>query len=177
MSAQADKPDSEIRGIKKVNVARASGIMLAGTMLSRILGFVRAALLIALIGSIGANDAFQAANNLPNIIYNLLASSILSAVLVPQIVRALQRKNSDEFINRLLTLFTTGLLLLTLICVALAPVFITLFAAKLDPGWKQLAITFLIGHSPKFSFMVFIRCGDSSSTRKVLLAHICGHRW
>ena len=88
MSAQADKPDSEIRGIKKVNVARASGIMLAGTMLSRILGFVRAALLIALIGSIGANDAFQAANNLPNIIYNLLASSILSAVLVPQIVRA-----------------------------------------------------------------------------------------
>ena len=152
MSAQADKPDSEIRGIKKVNVARASGIMLAGTMLSRILGFVRAALLIALIGSIGANDAFQAANNLPNIIYNLLASSILSAVLVPQIVRALQRKNSDEFINRLLTLFTTGLLVLTLICVALAPVFITLFAAKLDPGWKQLGITFSYWSLPQVFF-------------------------
>lgn len=152
MSAPADKPDSEIRGIKKVNVARASGIMLAGTMLSRILGFVRAALLIALIGSIGANDAFQAANNLPNIIYNLLASSILSAVLVPQIVRALQRKNSDEFINRLLTLFTTGLLVLTLICVALAPVFITLFAAKLDPGWKQLAITFSYWSLPQVFF-------------------------
>ena len=141
MSSEDEKTDPEIKGIKKINVARASGIMLAGTMVSRLLGFVRAALLIALIGSIGANDAFQAANSLPNIIYNLLASSILSAVLVPQIVRALQRKNSDEFINRLLTLFTTGLLLLTLVCVALAPVFVTLFAAKLDPGWKQLAIT------------------------------------
>lgn len=152
MSSEEEKTDPEIKGIKKINVARASGIMLAGTMVSRLLGFVRAALLIALIGSIGANDAFQAANSLPNIIYNLLASSILSAVLVPQIVRALQRKNSDEFINRLLTLFTTGLLILTLVCVALAPVFVTLFAAKLDPGWKQLAITFSYWSLPQVFF-------------------------
>lgn len=152
MSSKEEKTDPEIKGIKKINVARASGIMLAGTMVSRLLGFVRAALLIALIGSIGANDAFQAANSLPNIIYNLLASSILSAVLVPQIVRALQRKNSDEFINRLLTLFTTGLLILTLVCVALAPVFVTLFAAKLDPGWKQLAITFSYWSLPQVFF-------------------------
>ncbi len=152
MSSENEKTDPEIKGIKKINVARASGIMLAGTMVSRLLGFVRAALLIALIGSIGANDAFQAANSLPNIIYNLLASSILSAVLVPQIVRALQRKNSDEFINRLLTLFTTGLLILTLVCVALAPVFVTLFAAKLDPGWKQLAITFSYWSLPQVFF-------------------------
>lgn len=152
MSSEDEKTDPEIKGIKKINVARASGIMLAGTMVSRLLGFVRTALLIALIGSIGANDAFQAANSLPNIIYNLLASSILSAVLVPQIVRALQRKNSDEFINRLLTLFTTGLLLLTLVCVALAPVFVTLFAAKLDPGWKQLAITFSYWSLPQVFF-------------------------
>ncbi|WP_122819704.1 murein biosynthesis integral membrane protein MurJ [Varibaculum vaginae] len=152
MSNEDEKTTPEIKGIKKINVARASGIMVAGTMVSRILGFARAALLIALIGSIGANDAFQAANNLPNIIFNLLASSILSAVLVPQIVRALQRKNSDEFINRLLTLFTTALLVLTLICVALAPVFITLFAAKLDPGWKQLAITFSYWSLPQIFF-------------------------
>lgn len=152
MSSEDEKTDPEIKGIKKINVARASGIMVAGTMVSRLLGFVRAALLIALIGSLGANDAFQAANNLPNIIYNLLASSILSAVLVPQIVRALQRKNSDEFINRLLTLFTTGLLLLTLVCVALAPLFVTLFAAKLDPGWKQLAITFSYWSLPQVFF-------------------------
>jgi len=152
VNSEDEKTDPEIKGIKKINVARASGIMLAGTMVSRLLGFVRAALLIALIGSIGANDAFQAANSLPNIIYNLLASSILSAVLVPQIVRALQRKNSDEFINRLLTLFTTGLLLLTLVCVALAPVFVTLFAAKLDPGWKQLAITFSYWSLPQVFF-------------------------
>ncbi|WP_215522251.1 lipid II flippase MurJ [Varibaculum prostatecancerukia] len=152
MSSEDEKTDPEIKGIKKINVARASGIMVAGTMMSRLLGFVRAALLIALIGSLGANDAFQAANNLPNIIYNLLASSILSAVLVPQIVRALQRKNSNEFINRLLTLFTTGLLLLTLVCVALAPLFVTLFAAKLDPGWKQLAITFSYWSLPQIFF-------------------------
>ncbi|MDU1683484.1 hypothetical protein [Varibaculum cambriense] len=50
MSSEDEKTDPEIKGIKKINVARASGIMLAGTMVSRLLGFVRAALLIALIG-------------------------------------------------------------------------------------------------------------------------------
>lgn len=138
--------------IKEVRVARASGIMAAGTILSRILGFVRTALLIALIGSVGANDAFQVANNLPNTIYNLLASSVLSAILVPQIVRALQRGNDEEFINRLLTLFTTALAALTVVCVAAAPLIVYLFSSQMDPAWLHLAIVFAFWSLPQIFF-------------------------
>lgn len=142
----------QIPGVKQVNLVKASSIMALGTITSRLLGFVRMALLIALIGAIGANDAFQAANNLPNTIYNLLASSVLSAVLVPQIVQALKRGDGDRFINRLLTLFTTGILLVTLVCLAIAPLLVMLFAAKLAPGWKALAITFSYWCLPQIMF-------------------------
>lgn len=140
------------QGMKQVNVARASGIMAAGTLVSRILGFVRTALLIALIGSIGANDAFNVANNLPNTVYNLLASSVLSAILVPQIVRALARGNDEEFINRLLTLFTVALAGLTIVCTALAPAFVYLYAARMDARWIALAIVFAFWSLPQIFF-------------------------
>ena len=138
--------------VANVNVARASSIMAAGTILSRALGFVRTALLIALIGTVGANDAFQVANNLPNTIYNLLASSILSAILVPQIVRALHRGNDEEFINRLLTLFTVTLAGLTLVCSLAAPLFVYLYASQMDARWLSLPIAFAIWSLPQIFF-------------------------
>ena len=138
--------------VANVNVARASSIMAAGTILSRALGFVRTALLIALIGTVGANDAFQVANNLPNTIYNLLASSILSAILVPQIVRALHRGNDEEFINRLLTLFTVTLAGLTLVCSLAAPLFVYLYASQMDARWLSLAIAFAFWSLPQIFF-------------------------
>ncbi|QOX81775.1 hypothetical protein H8R18_08705 [Nanchangia anserum] len=138
--------------IKQVNVARASGIMAAGTMVSRVLGFIRTALLIALIGEIGANDAFNVANNLPNTIYNLLASSVLSAILVPQIVRALHRGNDEDFINRLLTLFTVALAGLTVLCTVAAPAFVYLYAARMDAQWISLAIVFAFWSLPQIFF-------------------------
>lgn len=138
--------------VANVNVARASSIMAAGTILSRALGFVRTALLIALIGTVGANDAFQVANNLPNTIYNLLASSILSAILVPQIVRALHRGNDEEFINRLLTLFTVTLVGLTLVCSLAAPLFVYLYASQMDVRWLSLAIAFAFWSLPQIFF-------------------------
>ncbi len=159
-----DTPDVEATGtipaqqpphppaMKSVNVAKASGIMAAGTIISRILGFVRTALLIALIGSVGANDAFQVANNLPNTIYNLLASSILSAILVPQIVRALHRGNDEEFINRLLTLFTTVLLGLTVVCSVAAPLWVYIYASQMDSRWLHLAIIFAFWSLPQIFF-------------------------
>lgn len=138
--------------IKSVNVTRASSIMAAGTLVSRLLGFIRSALLLALIGSIGANDAFNVANNLPNTIYNLIASSVLSAILVPQIVRALERGNDEEFINRLLTLFTVGLLGLTVVCTAAAPGFVYLYASQMDARWVSLAIVFAFWSLPQIFF-------------------------
>ncbi|MDO4665674.1 MAG: murein biosynthesis integral membrane protein MurJ [Actinomycetaceae bacterium] len=142
-----EKPTS-----KAVNVVRSAGIMAAGTAVSRILGFVRTALLLAVIGKVGAGDAFQVANTLPNLVYNLIASSVLSAVLVPQIVRALKHGDEDDYINRLLTLFTVILLGITVVAVALAPLLVDLFAVKLAPAWWKLALALAFWCLPQIFF-------------------------
>ena len=87
--------------------------MASGTMVSRVLGFIKTAMLLAALGSAGGavSAAFQTANTLPNTIFNLLASGVFDAVLVPQIVRALKRDEGQVYINRLITLAGTILFL------------------------------------------------------------------
>lgn len=69
--------------------AKASAIMAAGTMVSRVLGFVRNALLAVAIGSTAlVADIFESANTIPNIIYMLLAGGVFNVVLVPQLIKA-----------------------------------------------------------------------------------------
>ena len=102
---------------------RSAGVMAAGTVLSRLLGFVRIALLAAAIGTALRGDIFTAANTIPNSLYILLAGGVFNTVLVPQLVRAI--KNHDDggqdFTNRLLTFGFVVLAVVTVGCVLLAP--------------------------------------------------------
>ena len=47
--------------------------------------------LVFAIGQGLVGNAFQTANNLPNVIYMLIAGGVLNSVLVPQIVKAIRR--------------------------------------------------------------------------------------
>lgn len=134
------------------SVFRSSAVMAAGTLLSRLLGFIRAALLIVAIGAFGANDAFQVANTLPNAVYNLLAAGLLNAILVPQIVRAFKTKSGSTYVNRLLTLAGTVLFGLTVVMTAGAAILVNLSAALMDPEWKAIAILFALWCLPQIFF-------------------------
>ena len=108
---------------------RSAGVMAAGTVLSRLLGFVRIALLAAAIGTALRGDIFTAANTIPNSLYILLAGGVFNTVLVPQLVRAI--KNHDDggqdFTNRLLTFGFVVLAVVTVGCVLLAPAIAELY--------------------------------------------------
>ena len=84
---------------------RAAAVMAAGTILSRITGFVRIALLAAVVGTELRNDLFTVANTIPNSLYILLAGGVFNTVLVPQLVRAIKRNDDggQEFTDRLMT--------------------------------------------------------------------------
>ncbi len=64
--------------------------MAAGTVVSRISGFARGALLAAALGIQLHADVFNIANTIPNMLYILLAGGVFNAVLVPQLVRAMK---------------------------------------------------------------------------------------
>src|SRR3954451_2755822 len=111
---------------------RSAAVMAAGTVLSRLLGFVRIALLAAAIGTALRGDIFTAANTIPNSLYILLAGGVFNTVLVPQLVRAI--KNHDDggrdFTNRLLTLGFVVLAVVTVGCVLLPPYIAELYTPK-----------------------------------------------
>ena len=70
---------------------RAAAGMGAITAVSRALGLVRVLVVTAVLGTTSLGDAFQSANSVSNVLFELLAAGALSAVLVPAFVDLLDR--------------------------------------------------------------------------------------
>jgi putative peptidoglycan lipid II flippase len=114
---------------------RSSSVMAAGTALSRVLGFVRSAVLAAAIGTRHTGDTFALANTIPNIIYILLAGGVLNAVFVPQVVRAMKQPDGGRaYTDRLLTLALAVLAAVTVVATLAAPLVIRLYAGG---SWSE----------------------------------------
>ena len=73
------------------SLARATGVMAAGTGLSRLTGFGRNIALAVAVGQNLLSDTYNLANTTPNIIYELLLGGVLSATLVPIFVQLLAK--------------------------------------------------------------------------------------
>jgi putative peptidoglycan lipid II flippase len=122
-------------------LGRASALLASGTFVSRILGFVSAAILAQTIGTTGAGaDTFAVANQLPNNIYAIIAGGLLSAVLVPQIVRAgLHDDGGQRFVNRLVTLGLAVFVLAAIVATLAAPLLIPLYTQQATDGGEGLS--------------------------------------
>jgi putative peptidoglycan lipid II flippase len=109
-----------------------SAVMAAGTIVSRLSGFVRGILLAAALGVGLHADVFNIANTVPNMLYILLAGGVVNAVLVPQLVRAMRNDpdGGDAYTNRIITLAALFLAVVTVLLVVAAPLLMRLF---LDP--------------------------------------------
>ncbi len=118
-----------------------SAIMAAGTVVSRLTGFARAAVIAAAIGLTAATaDVFNVPNVLPNMIYILVGGGVLNSVLVPVLVRAIKNDadGGEAFSQRLFSLAITVLALATGIAVLAAPWLMQLIVDDrfLDPDMR-----------------------------------------
>ncbi|MCL1801993.1 MAG: hypothetical protein FWG25_11640, partial [Promicromonosporaceae bacterium] len=144
--------DHHPRGSEKLSektslahLGRNSMVLTLGTFVSRGTGQARTILLVAAIGALGtAADAFDIANTLPNMLFALLAAGIIQAVLMPQIMQAIAAENTQERLDKLLTLCVTALLAITVLLVACTPLLIRLFtiSGAWTPPGIALAIAF-----------------------------------
>ncbi|NUS35770.1 MAG: murein biosynthesis integral membrane protein MurJ [Pseudarthrobacter sp.] len=133
---------------------RSSAIMAAGTLVSRFLGFGKTWMLGTALG-LGStvNDTFINANNLPNLIFLLVAGGVFNAVLVPQIIKASKAPDRGaDYISRLLTLAVLLLLGLTALVTLAAPAVIELTTQGYSPQQKALAVTFAFWCLPQIFF-------------------------
>jgi putative peptidoglycan lipid II flippase len=117
------------------SILSSSAVMAAGTVVSRLSGFVRAGLLLAALGNGLQAEVFTIANTVPTMLYILLAGGVFNAVLVPQLVRAM-RNDADggaAYTSRVITaalLFLGGV---TVLLVAAAPWVIALATSATWP--------------------------------------------
>lgn len=119
-------------------LGRAGIVMASGTILSRLLGFLGAILLARTIGTVGSGaDAFALANQLPNNIYALVAGGVLTAVLVPQIVRASTADDGGAaYINKIVTVGFVIFLGLAALATVAAPLLVSLYAQEAQAGQR-----------------------------------------
>lgn len=111
------------------SILASSAVMAAGTVVSRISGFLRSALLAAALGTQLHADVFTIANTVPNMLYILLAGGVFNAVLVPQLVRAMRNDvdAGEAYTNRVMTLAALFLITVAAVLVAAAPWLMRLF--------------------------------------------------
>jgi putative peptidoglycan lipid II flippase len=142
--------------------------MASGTIISRVLGFVRAVLLAAMIGvTTNAADAFGVANQLPNNVYAIIAGGVLNAVLVPQLVKA--RSHTDGgagYINRLLTMAIVVFGSITVIATIAAPLLVTIYTSGWTPAHLALATAFAYWCLPQlFFYAIYSMLGEVLNAR------------
>ena len=149
-------PRDDNRGL-----GRASMLLASGTVVSRVLGFISAIILARTLGTVGAGaDTFALANQLPNNIYAIVAGGVLSAVLVPHIVKAgLDKDGGQSFINKIVTLGFLIFLAVAVLATLLAPALVALYAQSGGDGGRgfspeeiALAVAFAYWCLPQILF-------------------------
>lgn len=153
------------------SIGRAGVMIGAGTIVSRLSGFVRTMVLVAALGSTGsrAADAFATANGLPNTIYTIVSTGLLTAVIVPQIVKAAAHADGGRgFVSKLFTLGTVILLGATLVSVAIAPALVGLYAQHYPPDQQALAVAFAYWCLPQILFYgLYALVGETLNARNI----------
>jgi putative peptidoglycan lipid II flippase len=157
--------------MKSNELFRASGIMALGTIISRITGFIRGILIVAVLGTALLADTYNVANTMPNILYNLLVGGALTAIFIPQLVRSFDHEDGgDGFASRLITTISLILLVLVTLGMVFAPALVRLYAPEFfTPGFEteqEIAIAFTRYCLPQIFFLgLFTMLGQVANAR------------
>ncbi|MER5178621.1 murein biosynthesis integral membrane protein MurJ [Streptomyces sp. NPDC002896] len=142
---------------RAAGLLKSSAVMAAGTMVSRLTGFIRSAMIVAALGLGLLGDSFQVAYQLPTMIYILTVGGGLNSVFVPQLVRAMKddEDGGEAYANRLLTLVMVALGALTVLAMFAAPLLVRMLSVPVasDPAANEVAVTFTRYFLPSIFFM------------------------
>ncbi|WP_245677020.1 murein biosynthesis integral membrane protein MurJ [Nocardia acidivorans] len=139
-------------GADSAGLARAGRLVALAGVVSRVTGFARTIVVAAVLGTAMVGDAYNGANNLPNMLYELLLGSVLAAAVVPVLTRARRqgRKRSREFTQRVMVAAVLVLAAVTVLTVACAPLIVRVFVT--DSEQRHLATWFAYLLLPQIFF-------------------------
>jgi len=141
--------------------------MAVASAASRLTGFLRSLVIAAAIGLGLVGDAYNTANTLPNIVYELLLGGVLTSVVVPLLVHAQERDadGGEAYTQRLLSLATVMLAAATAVAVLAAPLLTALYVGSANPkahlstvlAWLLLPEIFFYGLGAMFGAILNTR--------------------
>ncbi|MGK5632074.1 murein biosynthesis integral membrane protein MurJ [Streptomyces sp. URMC 123] len=144
-------------GGRAAGLLKSSALMAAGTMVSRLTGFAKSALIVAALGVATLGDSYNVATLLPNMIFFLTVGGGLNSVFVPQLVRAMKEDDDggEAYANRLLTLVAVILGALVLAATFAAPLLVRMVSAPIasNPAANEVTVTFVRYCLPTIFFM------------------------
>jgi putative peptidoglycan lipid II flippase len=121
-SADIERPPREAAGI-----ARGAAVIAGFTILSRILGLVRTVVFSQTVGATCLGTAYVTANQVPNLVYELVLGGALASVMVPVLARSAEQSAADPAQKALVSQISSALLTWTVII--LLPFVIVIIAA------------------------------------------------
>lgn len=144
-------------GGRASGLLKSSAIMAAGTLVSRLTGFVRSLVITGALGAALLGDAYTIALTLPTMIYILTVGGGLNSVFVPQLVRAMKNDEDggEAYANRLLTLVMVALGAIVVLAVFGAPLLIEAMSPTIanNASANNVAVTFARYCLPTIFFM------------------------
>jgi putative peptidoglycan lipid II flippase len=144
---------------QEARLARASGAVGAGILLSRLAGLLREKLLAYHLGTGLAAEAFRAALRIPNLLQNLLGDGVLTGAFVPTYARML-RDEREEAAGRLAGAVASLLILITGALVVIGVLAAGPITRLLTPGFPagsakyELTVTLVRVLTPSLGFLV-----------------------
>ena len=111
-ASSLDGTETTESALEEAQVGKSTLIMVLATTLSRITGFIRAWALALALGAGAVASAYNASNNMSNMIFELIAGGVLFSVFIPTFMR-IRKERGDEsawrFAGNLMTLFAVVL--------------------------------------------------------------------
>ena len=109
------------------SVGRSAGLMTVLTIVSRVTGFVRTWAMAAAIGMSSLSSAYQVANNLPNMLYELVMGGMLVTAFLPVYMEVRRERGNaaaNDYVGNLLGILLLVLGGISLLGTVFAPAFI-----------------------------------------------------
>jgi putative peptidoglycan lipid II flippase len=174
--------EAERRHAQADRTQRASALVAAGILLSRMAGLFREVAIARYLGIGAAGDAFRAALRIPNLLQNLLGEGVLSASFIP-VYAKLRSDHDEEEAGRLagaiagLMLALTGVL--AVVGIVLARPLTTLLAPGFEGEKFDLTVKLTRIMFPGIGFLVLSAwcLGVLNSHRKFFLSYVAPVLW
>jgi putative peptidoglycan lipid II flippase len=117
------------------DLARSTTTMTGLTLVSRVTGLVRILIVTAVLGDTFLGNTYQAANTVPNLLFELVAAGVLQAVLVPTLVAlfdAGDEADAEHVTRSVLGLAGAALAVVSVAGMVLAPLVMRVLVAGVE---------------------------------------------